>query len=145
MVARAIRKSATKLRAHLDGFQSGAGFFVPGERHFLGVADEAAALSRRAPDGQFTTFDVPGASGLGTARFSINLLGAVTGEFFDSNNAMHGFSRSTGGAFTTFDAPHAGAGAFQGTRPSTNNLEGSVTGWYIDANNLYHGFVWQPY
>jgi hypothetical protein len=76
--------------------------------------------------------------------FSINLLGTVTGEFLDSSSAMHGFSRSPFGGFVTFDAPGAGTGAGQGTRPSTNNLEGVVVGWYVDANSLNHGFLWRP-
>src|SRR5271166_5270133 len=98
----------------------------------------------RTPSGEFTPFDVPGASGLGTAAFSINLFGAATGEYFDSNNVMHGFSRSAWGTFATFSAKDGGTGAFQGTRPSTNNAEGAVTGWYVDANNLNHGFLWRP-
>ncbi len=98
----------------------------------------------RTPSGDFTTFDVPGASGLGTAAFSINLFGAVTGEYFDSNDVMHGFSRSAWDTFATFSASDGGTGAFQGTRPSTNNAEGAVTGWYVDGNNLNHGFLWRP-
>jgi hypothetical protein len=57
---------------------------------------------------------------------------------------MHGFSRSPFGGFVTFDAPGAGTGAGQGTRPSTNNLEGVVVGWFVDANSLNHGFLWRP-
>jgi hypothetical protein len=87
-----------------------------------------------APDGRFTEFEAPGATGIGTAAFSINVSGAVTGEFFDANNVMHGFFRSA----------DAGTGAFQGTRPSTNNAEGTVAGWYVDENSLNHGFIWRP-
>jgi hypothetical protein len=57
---------------------------------------------------------------------------------------MHGFSRSAQGDLAPFDAPHAGTGAGQGTRPSTNNAAGAVAGWVVDANSLYHGFLWQP-
>jgi hypothetical protein len=96
----------------------------------------------RSSDGQFTTFDAPRDATSGTASFSINLLGATTGEFFDANSVMHGFSRSRGGTFATFAAPHAGTGAGQGTRPSTNNLEGDVAGWVVDGAGLLHGFVW---
>jgi hypothetical protein len=97
----------------------------------------------RTRGGEITTFEVPGAAGLGTAAFSINVFGAVTGEFFDANNVMHGFSRSATGVFTTFDAPGAGttANAFQGTRPSTNNFSGAITGWWVDGNGVNHGFV----
>src|ERR1035438_3250516 len=45
-------------------------------------------------------------------------------------------------AKATFDAPDAGRGAGQGTRPSTNNGKAAVAGWYVDANSLNHGFVW---
>jgi hypothetical protein len=57
---------------------------------------------------------------------------------------MHGFARSARGTFVTFDAPDAGMGAGQGTRPSTNNGKAAVAGWYVDANSLNHGFVWNP-
>ena len=46
------------------------------------------------------------------------------------------------GTIAKFDAPNAGTGPGQGTRPSTNNLEGTVTGWYIDSKGLNHGFLW---
>jgi hypothetical protein len=68
----------------------------------------------------------------------------VTGEFLDASYASHGFARLPNGNFTTFDAPGAGAGANQGTRPSTSNMEGAVAGWWVDGNNLNHGFVWIP-
>jgi hypothetical protein len=98
----------------------------------------------RTCDGNFTPFDVPSDTGaVETAAFSINSLGAVTGEFLDSIGAMHGFSRSPNGTLP-FEARHAGKAAHQGTRPSTNNAEGAITGWYVDGNNLNHGFVWIP-
>ena len=84
------------------------------------------------------------APGAGTAPFSINLCGAVTGEFIDANDVMHGFSRLAYGEVMTFDAPDAGTMALQGTRPSTNNMEGEVVGWYVDAQNATHAFIWQP-
>jgi hypothetical protein len=96
----------------------------------------------RTPDGKFNTFNVAGSSG--TAAFSINLLDAVTGVYADTNFAFHGYSRSAFGTYTFFDAPDAGPGAFQGTRPSTNNLEGEVAGWVTTATGGNRGFVWQP-
>lgn len=71
------------------------------------------------------------APGEGTVPYSINLVGAVTGEFLDVNSAMHGFSRVAGGVVQIFDAPGAGNMAFQGTRPSTNNMDGEVVGGYV--------------
>jgi hypothetical protein len=99
----------------------------------------------RTRDGDFSTFHVPEggtSAGQGTAVFSIDLLGAVTGIFVDGNNVLHGYSKLPHGGFTIINAPGGGAGAGQGTRPSTNNLEGDVTGWWIDSDNLNHGFVW---
>ena len=49
--------------------------------------------------------------------------------------------RNARGAFTTFDAPGAGTGGFQGTFPISNDASGGVTGFYLDANNVYHGFL----
>jgi hypothetical protein len=110
----------------------------------------------RARDGAFTTFVDPGASMSGPGpngvnAYSINLVGEVTGIYFDASGVQHGFERDANGNFTNFDAPGAGTapfnpntGQYQGTRPSTNNAWGEVTGWYIDANYVSHGFVWQP-
>src|SRR5205823_1590675 len=74
----------------------------------------------RAPNGTLTTFDAPGAgtttdSFQGTVAFANNPAGAITGYYLDENNVNHGFVRAHNGTFTTFDAPGAGTGAFQGT------------------------------
>ena len=58
----------------------------------------------------------------------------------------HGFLRSPDGKFTTFDAPGAGTGSFQGTGcpsdcPVSLNDWGAITGIYIDANYVYHGYL----
>ena len=106
----------------------------------------------RRPDGSFITFDDPEAGTStppqggfqGTAAFSINPWGAITGQYFDASNNAHGFERFPDGQFANFDAPHAGPGSAAGTRPSTNNAEGEVAGWYIDAGGLNHGFLWIP-
>jgi hypothetical protein len=100
----------------------------------------------RTPDGQFTSFDAPGAGlghGLdqGTVATSINDRGAIAGQFQDSSYIFHGFVRYPDGAFTTFDAPGAGTGAFQGTLGESINPAGEVVGVYIDSNNASHGFL----
>lgn len=100
----------------------------------------------RAPDGQITSFDAPGAGlghGLdqGTVATSINDWGAVAGQFQDSSYVFHGFVRYPNGAFTTFDAPGAGTGAFQGTLGESINPAGEIAGYYIDGNNVSHGFL----
>src|SRR4029077_14649702 len=42
--------------------------------------------------------------------------------------------------FTTFDAPGAGTGPFQGTLGIANNPAGAIAGYYIDASNLNHSY-----
>ena len=75
----------------------------------------------RSPDGNITTFDAPGA---GTGAFQgtftgfldcINPEGVMVGYYLDASNLYHGYVRASDGNVTTFDAPGAGTGAFQGT------------------------------
>ena len=42
---------------------------------------------------------------------------------------------------TTFDAPGAGTGAFQGTYATNINPSGTIIGFSRDANNVRHGFI----
>lgn len=95
-----------------------------------------------------TTFSAPGAgtgAGQGTGGFGINPQGTVVGSFLDSDNVFHGFQCVSGCAsprtFTTFNAPGAGAGAFQGTITFSINACGVMAGYYVDASNVAHGFV----
>jgi len=103
----------------------------------------------RLPNGQFISFDAPGAGlghGLnqGTAAVAINNLGEIAGQFQDPSNVFHGFVRYPNGSFTTFDAPDAGTQANQGTLAFDINLRGTTAGIYIDASNVDHGFVRSP-
>jgi hypothetical protein len=43
--------------------------------------------------------------------------------------------------FTSFDTPHAGTRANQGTIPVKINASGVITGYYVDSGNSAHGFV----
>ena len=101
----------------------------------------------RTPDGKITTFDVPGADlnpadQLGSIVTGINVLGTVSGYYFDSSSLSHGFLRTPDGNFTPFDAPSAGE---LGTYPvSPVNIEGAVAGIYLDSNSLPHAFVRNP-
>jgi hypothetical protein len=98
----------------------------------------------RSLEGQFTTFEAPGAStgsGLGTYPNGINDLGAITGSYNDASGFSHGFIRSPDGKFTTFDVP--GVGGY-GSNPIAINLEGAVVGYYTDSNYLFHSFVRYP-
>jgi hypothetical protein len=114
----------------------------------------------REPDGKFIEFEAPGAGrtpspcvngfwgGLqGTTPTNINQMGEITGIVLDAKNVWHGFVRTPHGEFTTFEAPGAGTGAFQGTWvPYATGLaaNGTAAGWYIDGRNTYHGYVRTP-
>jgi len=105
----------------------------------------------RSPGGEFTTFDAPGASsvaasGYGTFPKSVNYAAAITGHYTDVHNVIHGFLRSPGGEFTTFDAPGANsaAGSFFGTFPLSINDAGIITGHYSDDVGRNHGFLRMP-
>lgn len=105
----------------------------------------------RAPGGEFTKLDAPGASSAvgsfdGTFPTSINDAGAVTGNYIDSHDLTHGFVRSPAGEFTTFDAPGAGSvAAFgYGSFPQSINSAGAIAGHYSDVRNAIRGFVRSP-
>ena len=105
----------------------------------------------RGPDGEFTTFDAPGAgtkrgSGFGTFPTSINDGGTIAGYYIDANDITHGFMRSPEGEFTTIDAPGANshAGSDEGTAVRRINAAGAIAGVYADGNSVNHGFLWNP-
>jgi hypothetical protein len=95
------------------------------------------------------TFDAPGADTNpgdfnGTYPAGINVWGAITGSYQDTNSVYHGFVRSPKGSFTTFDVPGADMSPFNGTSPSAINDLGAITGSYYDANGFSHGFLRSP-
>ncbi|MGA2072901.1 MAG: hypothetical protein ABSH52_05290 [Terriglobia bacterium] len=98
----------------------------------------------RAPDGTFTSFDAPGAGPgpcciAGTvASDSINPSDAITGYYYDVNSVVHGYLRERDGTFTTFEAPGAGTGAFEGTYALSINPAGTILGSYGPGS---HGFL----
>jgi hypothetical protein len=90
--------------------------------------------------GRFVSFDPPRSQS--TLPTSINVLGDITGYYFDANSTIHAFLRSVNGTIATFDGPGAGAPlAHSGTFPAAINDFGSITGSYYDANQQQHGFV----
>jgi hypothetical protein len=108
-------------------------------------------LAAQNASSKIISFDAPGAdttagSGFGTFPESINKAGAITGRYIDAHNVNHGFLRSSGGKFITFEAPGAGATAGSGSGTFSNNINdaGATTGRYIDADNLNHGFLRNP-
>ena len=127
----------------MGGFEDNSGNFVD------------HGLIRR-PDGTLTTFDVPGAgtgsyqgSGCPGCARGLNQLGVIAGTYIDANSVQHGFLRSPDGKFTTFDAPGAGTGSYEGTGcpsdcPTSLNDWGAITGIYIDTNFVYHGYLRSP-
>jgi len=97
---------------------------------------------------QIITFDATGAgtgSGQGTVPRSINSTGEITGEYYDSNVAVHGFVRAADGTIATVDVPGASTGDGQGTFPMSINPSGEIAGFYYDASDPSHivtrGFV----
>jgi hypothetical protein len=108
-----------------------------------GVAPvQAMPESPAAP--KFTTFDAPGAGTgafQGTAGFSINTAGAISGSYIAADNVSRAFLRASDGTFATFIAPHAGTGSGQGTIPISISSKAVVAGFYFDATTANHGFV----
>jgi len=110
----------------------------------------------RNVEGKLKVFDVPGAgtgsyqgTGCPGCNLGLNQLGAIAGIYSDANSLNHGFLRSPDGKFTTFDAPGAGSGSYQGTGcfsdcPVSLNDWGAITGSYIDANYGSHGYLRSP-
>lgn len=123
---------------------------------YLGLCALVMAVAVNAHAPRIITIDPPGAGtgqyqGTGCFAYTdcsvlINNAGAITGYYLDTNNVYHGFLRSPGGKFTSFEAPGAdtNAGDFNGTLPNAINDAGAITGVYYDANNLGHGFLRNP-
>ncbi len=91
----------------------------------------------------FITIDAPNAgTGAmeGTASFTINGNGDVTGIYLTSGAVSHGFVRLASGTLSQFDAPGAGSGSSQGTFPISINSSGTVVGYLSDSTSTYHGF-----
>ena len=108
-------------------------------------------LAVQTASSQIISFDAPGAISVagsfdGTFPSSINNGGTITGIYIDANTLYHGFLRSPGGEFLTFDAPGASSasGTFDGTFPSSINNGGTITGNHIDSKELIHGFLRSP-
>jgi hypothetical protein len=80
-----------------------------------------------------------------TTPVAINLFGAVTGYYADTNASLHGFVRTPFDTITTFDGPGATCPDYFSvcTSPVGINLEGAITGYYCDAVTC-HGFLRAP-
>lgn len=110
----------------------------------LGLVSTASAQKLR-----IVSFDAPGADlnpgdFNGTYPGGINVSGAITGSYQDTNSVFHGFLRSPGGKFISFDVPGADMSPFNGTTPSNINDLGVIVGSYYDASGFEHGFLRSP-
>lgn len=87
---------------------------------------------------QWVTIDAPLAGPYGTFPSGINDLGEVTGNYNDATPAQlqHGFLRTSGGMFVSFDVPGS-----QLTAPSVINNEGTIIGYFLEATGYGHGFM----
>ena len=96
-------------------------------------------------ESKIITFDAPGggtASGQGTVPRSISPIGEITGEYYDSHQAVHGFVRAADGTIATLDVPGASTAIGQGTFPKSINPSGEIAGFYYDASHVVtRGFV----
>jgi hypothetical protein len=100
------------------------------------------------PSGKVTLFDPPGSQETDIPSYSINDLGAITGDYWTCNAALtscavHGFVRTPDGKYQTFDVPGASTDGLDGggTYPQGINDLGEVSGYYVDSNFVYHGFL----
>lgn len=115
----------------------------------------------RNPDGTFVTLSFPGACDTsvsagcnGASASGINDPGTVAGAYRDNsgNNVARAYLRARDGTLTTFEAPGAGDGYFEGTGGSyawfgvtvgLNNL-GATAATLEDNNNVFHGYIRSP-
>ena len=76
----------------------------------------------------------------------MNTWGVITGSYQTVDTVFHGFIRTTGGKFITFQAPGADTtpGNYNGTNPISINDLGVVAGFYWDVDGLSHGFIRTP-
>jgi hypothetical protein len=89
----------------------------------------------RAPDGTFTTLDLPGTTY--TLPQAINPAGTITGFYL--GGYAHGFLRAPGGSLTTFDPPGS-----TNTQPQAINPAGTIMGFYFLSHRTNHGFLRGP-
>jgi hypothetical protein len=89
----------------------------------------------RDPQGNFTFFDPPGSTS--TIADTINIGGAIAGDYYDASNVKHGFVRLDDGTLISFDPPGSIATTVVGI-----NASGAIAG-YFQVANLVDGFVRQ--
>lgn len=84
------------------------------------------------------TFDYPGAVNA-TVTYGINQHGEIAGYYSDSPGAVHGYTRSRSGVFSSpIVDPNDASGAT--TDAAGINGAGTVDGFYYDSAGVLHGF-----
>lgn len=121
--------------------------------YYADANDRFHAFLRR-PDGTFTTAVAPGEcrgsdfNGCnGTGAYDINDSGMIAGAYLDVNFVRNGFVLGSDGTFTSFEAPGAGNGAYQGSAPDGVvglNQSGAISGYDLDGDGVYHSFLRDP-
>ncbi len=87
--------------------------------------------------GKVTTYDVP-VPNSGTTVTAVNRPGDTVGNYYDSNNLLHGWSL-VGGVFSVIDYPNAIVTNITGI-----NRQGEIVGTYQDSEGNLHGFITGP-
>jgi hypothetical protein len=122
----------------IDGMGAVTGYYVD--------ANYLAHGFVRAPDGAFTSFEVPNAgtgNGQGTFSTNMNLQGMIAGYYVDAAYGSHAFVLTLDGHITEFDAPGGVGSTSLGWAQCISN-KGAVTGTYADSNGVTYGFVRDP-
>jgi hypothetical protein len=103
--------------------------------------------------GQYTAFDAADYPPccIFSSPSGINPAGTVAGTLNDGHSVYRGFLRTKHGTVSTFDAPGAGTGHFQGTVTIGITPGGTIAGAYVGPNDgillgggRSHGFLFQP-
>jgi len=130
---------------------------------FYKDANSQFHLFVRDPRGKITAFDGPGMCTTGTPNgcygggiYDVNIFGNSVGAFMDNsgNFVSHQLLRKADGKITTWEAPGAGSGPYQGTgfndTPTLGypvgslNTGGTVASMYVDSNYVHHGYIRTP-
>ena len=106
------------------------GFFIDGANGQHGFL--------RAPDGTFTTVDIPNA--VWTQVHALNNGGAAVGDFLDHLNRWHGFLRNARGKYREIKNPGDPMAGL--VAPQSVNDVGQVVGTTSHGQFAVHGFVW---
>jgi hypothetical protein len=89
-----------------------------------------------------STFTITGT--LECVAAGINNAGTITGFCSTTKEILEGFSRTSAGVVTTFEAPGAGTKPGDGTETYGINTSGMIVGPYITAGDVYEGYVRTP-